>query len=109
MVICHLKKGDVVEAISGRWKGAQGKVVAVLVKTSRASVEFPRRNKEGQELPYIKKAIRKTQDNPQGGFVDLHPRVHVSNLKVVGEKEKEKEKKPDAKKSKPAKKESAKK
>ena len=87
MRVYHLKKGDMVEAISGRWRGARGKVVAVLTRSGRASVEFPRKNKEGQELPYIKKAIRKSQDNPQGGFIDLHPHVHVSNLRVVEEKE----------------------
>ena len=108
MAVYHLKKGDMVEAITGRWRGARGKVLEVLVKAQRASVEFPRKNKEGQELPYIKKAIRRTQDNPQGGFVDLHPRVHVSNLRVVEEKAKEKEPKAEVKK-KPAKKESKKK
>lgn len=87
MRVYHLKKGDTVEAISGRWRGARGKVVEILAKKGRAAVEFPRKNKEGQELPYIKKAIRKSQDNPQGGFVDLHPHVHVSNLRVVEEKE----------------------
>jgi large subunit ribosomal protein L24 len=85
MRVYHLKKGDMVEAISGRWRGARGKVVAVLTRSGRAAVEFPRKNKEGQELPYIKKSIRKSQDNPQGGFVDLHPHVHVSNLRVVAE------------------------
>jgi len=88
-----------VEAISGRWRGARGKVVAVLAKAGRAAVEFPRKTKEGQDLPYIKKAIRKTQDNPQGGFIDLHPHVHVSNLRVVLDEDKASKKK-EAKKEK---------
>lgn len=87
MAVFHVKKGDFVEAISGRWKGARGKIVSVMRKAGRASVEFPRKTKEGTDLPYIKKAVRKSQDNPQGGFVDLHPRVHVSNLRLVDEKE----------------------
>ena len=93
MRVTHLKKGDMVEAISGRWRGARGKVVSILAKKGRASVEFPRKNKDGQELPYIKKAIRKSQDNPQGGFIDLHPHVHVSNLRVVSDDEKSAKKK----------------
>jgi large subunit ribosomal protein L24 len=97
--IYHLKKGDTVEAITGRWRGARGKVVAILAKKGRAAVEFPRKNKEGQDLPYIKKAVRKTQDNPQGGFLDLHPHVHVSNLRVVTDDEKPAKKK-EAKKEK---------
>lgn len=100
MRIYHLKKGDMVEAISGRWRGARGKVVTVLTKSGRAAVEFPRKTKEGQDLPYIKKAIRKTQDNPQGGFVDLHPHVHVSNLRVVAEDEKSTKKKESKKEKK---------
>ena len=32
MRITHLKKGDMVEAISGRWRGARGKVVSILAK-----------------------------------------------------------------------------
>lgn len=100
MRVYHLKKGDMVEAISGRWRGARGKVVEILAKKGRASVEFPRKNKEGQELPYIKKAIRKSQDNPQGGFVDLHPHVHVSNLRVVADEEKPAKKKESKKEKK---------
>ncbi len=75
----HIRKGDLVLAISGEdaSRGKPGKVLQVLPKQQRAIVE-------GYNL--VKKHMRKTQDNPQGGIAEKEASIHVSNLmKFKGE------------------------
>lgn len=69
----HIKKGDMVLAITGEdaSRGKPGKVLQVLPKQKRAIVE-------GFNL--VKKHMRKTQDNPQGGIAEIEAPIHVSNL-----------------------------
>ncbi len=67
-----IKKGDTVEVIAGDDKGQSGKVLQVLPETGRALVEG---------LNFVKKHVRKTQDNPQGGVFEKEAPIHLSNLK----------------------------
>ncbi len=67
-----IKKGDLVKALCGDDKGKTGKVLQVLPGTGRAVVE-------GFNL--VKKHMRKTQDNPQGGVFEKEASIHMSNLK----------------------------
>jgi large subunit ribosomal protein L24 len=67
-----IKKGDTVEAIAGDDKGKTGKVLQVIPETGRALVEG---------LNFVKKHMRKTQDNPQGGVFEKEAPIHLSNLK----------------------------
>lgn len=75
------KKGDMVIAISGEdaHKGKPGKVLQVLPKKGKAIVEG---------YNYVKKHMRKTQDNPTGGIVEKEAPMHVSKLKKVESAEK---------------------
>ncbi len=72
----HIKKGDMVLAISGEDAGGgkPGKVLQVLPKEAKAIVEG---------YNYVKKHMRKTQDNPTGGIVEKEAPMHVSKLKKV--------------------------
>lgn len=70
---CHIKKGDTVVAIAGDDKGKSGKVLQVFPEKERALVEG---------LNMVKKHMRATQDNPQGGIVEMEAPIHVSNLKA---------------------------
>ena len=56
----HIKKNDLVVVLSGEDKGKAGKVLVTLPETCRVVVE-------GVNL--MKKAIRKSQDNPKGGII----------------------------------------
>lgn len=97
----HIRKDDVVEVISGKYKGQSGKVVKVLLKKNQAIVEGVRT---------ITKATRAAQ-NKEGGLIKKDGPLHVSNLRVASSAEK-KEAKTDAKptkEAKPAKKAAAKK
>lgn len=67
-----IKKGDTVQVIAGDDKGNTGKVLQVLSGSERALVEG---------LNLVKKHMRKTQDNPQGGVFEKEAPIHLSNLK----------------------------
>ena len=69
----HVKKGDSVAVIAGADKGKTGKVLQVIPETGRALVEG---------VNFVKKHMRKTQDNPQGGIVEKEAPIAISNLKL---------------------------
>jgi len=68
----RIKKGDLVKAVAGDDAGKTGKVLQVLPESDRALVEG---------LNFVKKHVRKTQDNPQGGVFEKEAPIHLSNLK----------------------------
>lgn len=74
MTKTHVKKGDVVVVISGNHRGGRGKVLSVSPGKGQVVVE-------GVHL--IKKAVRKSQDRPQGGFVEREGPVHISNVMLA--------------------------
>ncbi len=77
----HIKKGDMVIALTGEdaGRGKPGKVLQVLPRQQRAIVEG---------FNYVKKHMRKTQDNPDGGIVSKEGPIHISNLMKVDASEK---------------------
>ena len=70
----HIKVGDTVKVISGNSRDAEGKILAIDRKKSRAVVE-------GVNL--IKKHMKPNAQNPQGGIVEREASIHISNLMVV--------------------------
>ena len=64
---------DLVQVISGKDKGKQGKVISVFLKEERVLVEG---------VNIVKKAIKKQGMTP-GRFVELEKSVHVSNVAVL--------------------------
>ncbi len=68
----HVKRGDIVEVITGNHKGATGKVLEL--RSAKAQVII-----EGVRM--IKKHQKKTQDQPNGKIVELEGPIHVSNVK----------------------------
>ena len=75
----HVRKGDQVEVIAGNFKGSSGKVLEVLSAKQRVLVEGVR---------MIKKHMRKSQDNPQGKIAEREGPIHISNVKLIEQKEK---------------------
>lgn len=70
----HIKKGDTVIVNSGEYQGQTGKVLEVLVKSSRAIVE-------GVNL--VSKHTKPNAENPQGGIIKREAPIHISNLNLV--------------------------
>ncbi len=69
-----IKKGDTVKVIAGKDKGKEGKVIKALPARNRVVVE---------KVNIHKKAMRPTQQNPQGGISSIEAPLHVSNVMLV--------------------------
>ncbi|NKB24488.1 MAG: 50S ribosomal protein L24 [Kiritimatiellae bacterium] len=70
----HIKKGDIVVAITGDDAAIKktGKVLQIIPRLKVAVVEG---------LNYVKKHMKPTQDNPQGGIIEKEAPIALSNLK----------------------------
>ena len=73
----HVKKGDLVEVITGDNKGVTGKVMRVLPDKDRVLVE-------GVNMAH--KHVRPSQRNPQGGRIRVERPIHISNVLPVNPK-----------------------
>jgi len=71
MSIARIKKNDTVIAIAGDSAGKTGKVLRVMAEKGIAVV---------QGLNMVKKAIRRSQTAPNGGFLEREAPIHLSNL-----------------------------
>ena len=72
-----VKKGDTVVVISGKDKGAKGKVIAAFPRLDKVLVEGVNRVKKHER-------IRTTQRGAKtGGIVTQEAMIHVSNVMVV--------------------------
>ncbi len=74
-----IKTGDTVKVISGHYKGLVGEVKAVSPKTNKVIVE-------GVNL--MKKTLKPTQQNPDGGIVEREAPIDASNVVFFDEKAK---------------------
>ena len=70
----HVRTGDQVLVLAGKDRGKKGKVLQVYPKANRVLVE-------GVNL--VKKAMRPTEDNPEGGISEREATLHASNVKVI--------------------------
>ena len=70
----HVKKNDMVVVLNGNARGKRGKILSVDPGKGRVVVEGIR---------MMKKTIRKSQDRPQGGFVEREAPIHISNVMLV--------------------------
>ncbi len=70
----NIKKGDNVMIIAGDDKGKTGEVLQVLTKKDAVIVA-------GCKL--VKKAVKPTEENKEGGFENKEMPIHISNVKKV--------------------------
>ena len=73
----HIKKGDMVEIITGDHKGTTGKVLRVIPEKKSVIVQ-------GHNV--AKKHVRPSRRNPQGGRIDVEQPIHISNVLPVNPK-----------------------
>lgn len=69
-----IKKGDIVEIITGDDKGKKAKVLKVLPKKESVIVE-------GCKL--AKKSVKPSEKYPNGGFITKEMPIHISNVKLA--------------------------
>jgi len=73
----HIKKGDMVEIIAGDHKGATGRVLRVIPGKNKVVVQ-------GHNV--VKKHVRPSRRNPQGGRINVEQPIHISNVLPVDPK-----------------------
>ena len=72
-----LKKGDLVQVITGKDKGKQGKITEVIREDNRVIVEG---------VNQAKRHKKATQQNPEGGIMVKTLTIHASNVMLVDPK-----------------------
>lgn len=74
--MARVRKGDMVEVLSGNDRGKRGRVLRMVHSKNRLVVQ-------GVNLRW--KHLRKSQQNPQGGRVRREMPIHMSNVMVFDE------------------------
>ena len=74
MAKLKIRKDDKVVVIAGKDKGREGRVLRTNPTAQRVVVE---------RVAVTKKAVRPTQRNQAGGFVEIEQPIHVSNVMLV--------------------------
>lgn len=74
-----LQKDDEVLVIAGKDKGKKGKILAIDKKRDRVFVEGVNKKR---------RFVRPTQENPQGGQVEIEFAIHISNVMFFDSKKK---------------------
>ena len=69
-----IKKNDIVYVLAGRDKGKTGKVFRMMPSKDKALVEG---------INYVKKHMRKTKADQQGGIVQMESAIHLSNIALL--------------------------
>lgn len=70
----NIRKGDIVQVVSGNEKGKRGRVLSIVKGNERAIVEGVR---------MMKRHTRPTRRDPQGGIIEREAPIHISNVMVV--------------------------
>ncbi|MCS6967105.1 MAG: 50S ribosomal protein L24 [Cytophagales bacterium] len=73
----HVRRGDKVMVIAGDEKGKIGTITKIITKKQRAIVEG---------LNIVKRAVKPSNDNPEGGFIEKEAGIHISNLMLIDPK-----------------------
>jgi large subunit ribosomal protein L24 len=80
----NIKKGDLVQVISGKDKGLQGKVIQAFPTTEKVLVEGVNRIKKHTKVG------QSVRGSKTGGIITIEAPVHVSNVMLVVDHEGEK-------------------
>lgn len=75
-----IKTGDTVKVISGHYKGTVGEVKAVNPKTNKIIVDG---------VNMIKKSLKPSQENPDGGIIEREAAIDASNVMLYDKKAKQ--------------------
>ncbi len=70
----HIRKDDLVSVISGKEKGKTGKVLRVLLDEGKVVLE---------KLNQVKKHLKPSKKNPQGGITNIEMPIAASNVLLV--------------------------
>jgi len=74
-----IKTGDTVKVISGHYKGTIGEILSVDAKNNKVVVEG---------VNMIKKSLKPSQANPDGGIIEKEAPIDASNVMLYDSKAK---------------------
>jgi large subunit ribosomal protein L24 len=74
LIKTRIKKNDIVQVISGKSKGKQGKVLKVDREKGRIFVE---------KVNFIKRHLRPSAVHRQGGIIEKEGPIHISNVMLI--------------------------
>ena len=69
-----IRKDDMVQVISGNYKGKSGRVLQILKEKNRVLVEG---------INLAKKHMRPNQENQQGGIIEKELSINISNVMLL--------------------------
>ena len=69
-----IKSGDTVRVIAGDHRGSEGKILKVFKDKNKAIVEG---------VNMVKKHMKPSAQNPQGGIVEKEAAINISNLSLL--------------------------
>ena len=72
-----IKTGDEVVVLAGKDKGQKGRVLKIIKSKDRVIVEG---------VNVVKKHVKPSTENPQGGIEEKEAAIHVSNVALVDPK-----------------------
>lgn len=72
-----MKVNDEVIVVAGRDKGKKSTIKTINFKRNHAIVDG---------VNVVKKSTKPSQENPNGGFVEMEKGIHLSNISVVSPK-----------------------
>jgi large subunit ribosomal protein L24 len=72
-----VKVGDNVKVLAGKDKGKEGKVIKTLKLQNKVVVEG---------VNIVKRHSKPRTNEDKGGILDIEAPIHVSNVKVIGDK-----------------------
>ena len=70
----ELKKGDMIEIISGKHKGKTGKILKKVTDNDTVLIE---------KLNLVKRHSKPTKSAPQGGIIEKEAPIHQSNVLLL--------------------------
>lgn len=69
-----IKKNDTVMVIAGKEKGKKGRII---------SIDLPKQKVIIERMNLIKKHLKPSKQNQQGGIIDKEAPIHVSNVMLI--------------------------
>lgn len=73
----RIRKGDQVCVITGKDKGKSGKVIDIFKDKEQIIVE---------NVNVVKKSVKKSDENPKGGYIEIERPLHISNVMLFDKK-----------------------
>ena len=70
----HVRRGDMVEVVSGAARGQRGRVIRAMPEKGRVVIEG---------VKVVWKHMKRSREHPRGGRIEIEAPIHASNVRLV--------------------------